>query len=211
MPYWAARQRWSSALGTTRDYLTGWIESGGIRCQLTDTAGIDGGKHGLQTAELQMAAEEHSAEQRRLADVRLLCLDASRSANDWEQSILGHSLSPSDLVVLTKCDLPRALQLSRAVLETSAATGLGMEVLRHKLVTTARSVVGRDDGVIGTAARCYESLRLALESIQRAIELVPTDTGEELIAAEVRTALTEVGKIIGAVYTDDILGILRLF
>ena len=55
------------------------------------------------------------------------------------------------------------------------------------------------------AARCRESLRLAGESLERAERLVQGNLGEELIAAEVRVALSELGKVVGAVYTDDVL------
>ena len=59
--------------------------------------------------------------------------------------------------------------------------------------------------VVGTAVRCGESLRLAAASLDRAREAVRAGLGEELIATEVRVALTELGKVAGAVYTDDLL------
>ena len=39
----------------------------------------------------------------------------------------------------------------------------------------------------------------------RAEELVLAERGSELIAVELRTALNELGKVVGAVYTDDLL------
>ena len=59
--------------------------------------------------------------------------------------------------------------------------------------------------VVGTAVRCGESLRLAAASLDRAREAVAAGLGEELIAAEVRVALNELGKVAGAVYSDDVL------
>jgi tRNA modification GTPase len=59
--------------------------------------------------------------------------------------------------------------------------------------------------VTDTAIRCRESLRLASESIGRARELVAERLGEELVAHELRVALDELGKIVGAVYTEDVL------
>jgi tRNA modification GTPase len=35
--------------------------------------------------------------------------------------------------------------------------------------------------------------------------LAAARAGDELVAAEVRTALEELGKIVGAVYTEDVL------
>jgi tRNA modification GTPase len=59
--------------------------------------------------------------------------------------------------------------------------------------------------ISSTAARCEESLRLAAESLERGIEVLSVAGGEELIAAELRLALHELGRVAGTVYTDDIL------
>jgi tRNA modification GTPase len=78
-----------------------------------------------------------------------------------------------------------------------------------------------------TAARCRESIHRAGDSLENAREIVrhrgtvpfsptmqawcpenrdsPQILGEEFIAAEIRLALDELGKIVGAVYTDDVL------
>ncbi len=41
--------------------------------------------------------------------------------------------------------------------------------------------------------------------IDEAIRLAETDAGDELVAAEIRVALAELGNMVGAVYTDDLL------
>lgn len=56
-----------------------------------------------------------------------------------------------------------------------------------------------------TAERCGESLRTAAEAIARAQELTAAGWGEELVAAELRQCLAQLGSVVGAVYTDDIL------
>ena len=62
-----------------------------------------------------------------------------------------------------------------------------------------------DSAVALSAERCGESLREASESLERARALAQSAAGEELIAAELRLALADLGKVVGAVYTDDIL------
>ena len=69
----------------------------------------------------------------------------------------------------------------------------------------ASSAPSESHVVAGTAARCRESLRLAHESLARARHIAVHSLGEELAAAELRTALDELGRVVGAVYTDDIL------
>ncbi len=59
--------------------------------------------------------------------------------------------------------------------------------------------------VPGTAVRCRQSLILAAECLARARKLAGQGGGEELVAAEVRAALEELGKVAGAVYTEDVL------
>ena len=58
--------------------------------------------------------------------------------------------------------------------------------------------------VSGTAARCRESLLLAAASLRRARQAA-VDLGEEFAASEVRSALDDLGRVVGAVYTDDVL------
>ena len=60
------------------------------------------------------------------------------------------------------------------------------------------------DVVAATAVRCCQSLRLAGESLRRARPLASAGQ-EELAAAEIRVALNELGKVVGAIYTDDVL------
>ena len=42
-------------------------------------------------------------------------------------------------------------------------------------------------------------------SLKRAAELVLANGGNELVAVELRAALDEIGSVVGAVYTDDLL------
>jgi len=53
--------------------------------------------------------------------------------------------------------------------------------------------------------RCRQSLHLAMDSLARARDIVRSNVGEELVAAEVRVALDALGKVVGAVYTEDLL------
>ena len=56
-----------------------------------------------------------------------------------------------------------------------------------------------------TAARAAHSVQSAAEALERALRLCDEQAGEELLAAEIRFALDELGKVSGAVTTDDVL------
>jgi tRNA modification GTPase len=62
-----------------------------------------------------------------------------------------------------------------------------------------------DRMVSATAARCRNSLRAAAAALLRAQQLVVERSGEELVAVEIRAALDDLGQVVGAVYTEDLL------
>ena len=193
----------SARPGTTRDYLAARLDLGGRACQIIDTAGLDSATSG---DELSAAAQRMSHKQYEQADLRLFCLDSSRSLNPWEQAQL--QCGDRQLVIFTKCDLPSGRPHAPVAIETSAVTGRGLEEL--KVAIRSQLIAGAAEGnhagaVVSTATRCGESLRLAAESLTRARKVAEHQGGDELIAAEVRTALVELGKVVGTIYTDDLL------
>jgi len=187
--------------GTTRDYLTATLKLGDLSCQLVDTAGIETASNVLagEAAEITRATQSQTAAQRQLATLRLVCFDPN---SPLPQS---HPLPGRDLFILTKADLVAPRQLQGAI-PVSSVTGSGIDLLaeaiRKQLADDPNSA---GEVVVSTAVRCRDSLRLALAAIERAHGLATARGGDELIAAETRNALHELGKIVGAVYTDDIL------
>jgi len=193
--------------GTTRDYLIAELDLDGVKCRLVDTAGTgDGGVQPTgETGDIQEAAESAAAGQRRAAHVEVLCLDATRTLDPWERSQLAGAAAGQRIVVLTKCDTRRQTDCSHAALETSSLTQQGMAALRGELRRLALAAgKNRGDVVAGTAVRCAESLRLAADCLAHARQ-VAAARQEELAAAEMRTALEELDKVVGAVYTEDVL------
>jgi tRNA modification GTPase len=220
--------------GTTRDYLVAELDFGGRKCQLIDTAGVKhmptasvgtAPDNIINTPD--QAAQAAAAEQIQRAQVRLLCLDAARPPDAWELDEIAkghandearHSCLPvtRQIVVWTKIDAVgtnakptdscKPLTQRQPVAFTSSATGQGLDELREELRKAVEGVdTSQGDFVASTAARCQESLRCAGEGLQNALELVRQKSGEELIAAEIRAALDELGEVVGAVYTEDVL------
>lgn len=186
--------------GTTRDYLTAELDLNGVRCQLVDTAGIADAAQACRDADL--TAQHAASRQRETAEIELLCVDSTCWPDD-----LPADQAPDDgrprLIVLTKCDLTAAPDDAENTVRTSSKTGEGIAVLRAKLrekviaAATTRTLAA-------TAARCGESLRAAAQSLSRA-RAVAAAGQEELTAAELRIALNHLGRVTGAVYTDDVL------
>ena len=59
--------------------------------------------------------------------------------------------------------------------------------------------------MIGTAARCGQSIDAAREAIAAAIRMTRNQDGHEFVSAELRIGANHLGEVTGAVYTDDIL------
>jgi len=194
--------------GTTRDYLAAELDLDGLKCQLIDTAGIEENFTG-DAATVQAAAQDMAQEQLRTADVRVFCVEAGQAGTglDDVETVGMEADDKNVIIVRTKCDREDRSRLYVApTLETSALTGQGMHKLKEAIRAAVLEAAGpQTEVVVGTAVRCGESLRLAAASLDHARDAVREGLGEELIAVEVRVALSELGKVAGTVYTDDVL------
>jgi tRNA modification GTPase len=104
------------------------------------------------------------------------------------------------VAVTTKCDLqpPPPDRLA-----TSAVTGVGIEGLRLELAERART--RRQPALAPSLSRCRHHVEACLEHLRRAHDLVLHQEPAELLALELRGALDQLGEMVGAVYTDDLL------
>ena len=182
----------SHVAGTTRDYVSRQVRCGSMDIELIDTAGIDAaGAVGI----VDSAAQDVAHEQTRQAALVVECREAPQPAP---------ASQPSSIRVITKCDLDTGIHAAKGALLTSSRTGQGIEELKRAIEAALAREAGDTSVVAGTAARCGESLARAAEALHRA-RFAASTLGEEFVAAEVRDALDCLGRVVGAVYTDDIL------
>ncbi len=89
------------------------------------------------------------------------------------------------------------------IIEISAKFGNGLDKLRETLV----SLVGRlpEDAVLVTNARHAEALRQTSESLRTVRDGLSTLSGD-LLAEDLRAALSSLGTITGEITTDEVLG-----
>ena len=187
----------SPRAGTTRDYLTAACDVGGMIVELIDTAGLD-----LPRDPIETQAQTHRADQTGQADLLLVCTSPDTLTARGE---LPHLDTPA-LSVWTKCDLgrPDPTRAGAAIL-TSAATGEGLDELRVRIARLVRASNAEADLPASTGARCRDSLVGAQVALGSASQTLRDGGGEELVALDLRLALDELGKVVGAVVTDDIL------
>ena len=192
----------SGSAGTTRDFVGCRIDLDGTFCLVIDTAGVEPSPSNALSEHAQAMADR----QREHAHLQLFCLDATRGPNDWERAELERPAEGQRLVVWTKSDRAVNQEIVDKAISTSSLTGDGLVALRDRMrCLISQSSAVEHHFVAATSVRCRDSLRAARDALRRAGEVLAADIGEELVAAEVRVSLDELGRIVGAVYTDDVL------
>lgn len=203
----------SDLAGTTRDYLVAEVDLGGFAAELIDTAGIHTAEELQQHSdEPDRRAQSLAHRQQRAADLELFCIDATQPFGEWEERRLAEDRLQR-LVVWTKCDeeneayeIEALSRLGGDPIHTSVVSGRGLDRLRKELRRRLLEQMGpRTDVVAGTAVRSRDSLRRAGECLGRARTLIEMAGDEELVAAELRMALDELGLVVGAVHSEDVL------
>ena len=195
----------SPAAGTTRDYLTARVRFGGVPCELIDTAGVEATSGGSPCDGIAAAAERATADRAVAAHVQLLCTEGS--AADPGRPDFDVAGTAMRIFVRTKADLAANHRAAPRPNEpaVSALTGQGVPALRERVARAAAEIIaGSGDVVASTAVRCRDSLRRAAAALAEARQSA-SERRDELVAASLRAALDELGQVVGAVYTDDIL------
>ncbi len=205
----------SQQAGTTRDYLEVDVTLDGVAVRLIDTAGISAQSGFSDLSEVDVAAQRQTSAAIAQADVLICCREGIVENADIHPNIADATV----IDVVTKVDQAessitggrKATQASASpaassALMTSAVSGNGLSELRTSIANVARQAVRRE-GRMATASvrRCGDALERALTSLQTANRHVRPALREELVAAEVRTAIAQLGEVTGAFYTDDLL------
>src|SRR5262249_37585337 len=86
---------------------------------------------------------------------------------------------------------------------TSTVNGIGLDELRRLLAECARAHA--QPALAPSLSRCQGHVGACLAHLRRAHEMVVFEEPPELLALEVRGALDQIGEMVGAVYTDDLL------
>jgi tRNA modification GTPase len=180
--------------GTTRDYLVRRLDLGGIPVELVDTAGwLEAGDA------INRQAQQLGRGQAEGADLVLLCVEAGRTPDPEETALLERA-GPPVLLVATKCDLAAPPSGMPA---TSAVTGTGLEALRALLADRARA--RPEPALAPSLSRCRHHVTACLAHLRQAHAVVLFQDPPDLLAVELRGALDQLGEMVGAVYTDDLL------
>lgn len=203
-----ARAVVSPVAGTTRDAIWAHVRLRRGVVKMIDVAGLDAQQPGPadHSPQADIARQMHARAQQTIASADVVVLVRSLADDADADPLFPRA---QHLNVFTKSDLPskRPVGVANAV-RVSAVTGDGMDTLRQRLNDLA---FGSGDGPTDLAlnARHVAELQAAKASLRSAMAANRQERGAEVVAHDLRTALDHMGRILGAVSPDDILG--RIF
>ena len=209
----------SDIAGTTRDTVEDTVTIDGILFRFIDTAGLRDTSDEIEKLGISRSYKKISE-----AAVVLCLLDVSATEEENETSI-SDIVSKLDLsrqkliVLLNKADLLdsniNVSILNNSVSSTdekvvklyiSAKFGSGLEELKSALVKTQKDSSLESDQTIITNIRHYNALKDAGEALLDVKRNLSSGVSSDLLAEDLRRAITHLGTITGEITTDEILG-----
>ncbi len=197
--------------GTTRDVIEVHLDLDGYPVTLLDTAGIRDSEEPVEQEGVRRARERAAA-----ADLVLWVIDGSAGgpAVEDQPKNLGNAA-----IWLVRNKIDRAEGSSYAgtakhdrneyefVISISALTGVGMEALTAALSAFAKTYFASTESAVITRARHRRALEDTVAALNRAV-VRDRANDEELIAEELRSAATTLGRLTGRVDVEDILDVI---
>lgn len=197
--------------GTTRDVIEVHLDLATYPITLLDTAGIRESDDPVEQEGVRRARERAQG-----ADLILWVTDASatgpadgKSARDAMNGEIWSIKNKSDLTgdKLSKSRGKDFRSERKFTFSISAMTGEGVNALVSALTDYAKEFFAATESAIVTRARHRRALEETVSALDRA--LVRDDsTREELIAEELRSAATTLGRLTGRVDVEDILDVI---
>ena len=175
----------SEAAGTTRDAIEEWVEIGGWPVRLIDTAG------------LRAASDAVEAE----GDLVLRLVPCADAVDG--QSVAGGG---TELRVWSKCDQVPDGSAPRGGVRVSAVTGEGLPELRTAIAArlAERAAKSAEETGADVTTRQKECLLAAQAALARADDAL-AGTDWVVAANELRGVAEALGRMLGKVYSDDLL------
>jgi tRNA modification GTPase len=197
----------SNIAGTTRDVIEETLNIDGILFRLIDTAGIRD-----NAEEIEAMGIERSREKIIQAKIVLCMADSSvpnsiEEVLNWAKEI--HSTHPDKKIVIVanKQDISvNSIEFSEKVIFISAKEGVGIDVLKEKLVEIVIGDFSLSDETIVSNIRHYDALIKTATSLQKAKDNLATGITADFVAMDIRQAMFDLGTITGDISTDDLLG-----
>jgi len=187
--------------GTTRDVIEEFVNVGGVPLKLLDTAGI------RETSDIvEQIGVERSKTALAEADLILLVLSSSEELQEDEAQMLEQLAGRQTIVILNKTDLPRQLDASSVarlypqerIVELSLLEGRGVGELERAISHIFfDGKLDASDLTYVSNVRHIHLLKLALRSLEDALDANEQYVPIDMIQIDIRAAWEQLGEIIG--------------
>jgi tRNA modification GTPase len=193
--------------GTTRDVIEVHLDLDGYPVTLLDTAGIRDSAEPVEQEGVRRARERAAS-----ADLVLWVIDPSAggvAANEYPEDLVNSEV----WLIRNKIDRACASVANankseyKFTISISALTGIGIEALTAALSAYAKTYFAATESAVITRARHRRALEETVAALDRAVAGDHAN-GEELIAEELRSAATTLGRLTGRVDVEDILDVI---
>ncbi len=194
--------------GTTRDVIEVHLDLNGYPVTLLDTAGVRESNDPIEQEGIRRARERAA-----LADLVLWVIDDSAvgGVGGDSREYIGSTTSwlirnKADLAVEKLCitSESRSSGSVKPSFTISAKSGAGVDTLVAALAEYAREYFAATESTIVTRARHRRALEETVAALDRAL----AQQAEELIAEDLRSAATTLGRLTGRVDVEDILDVI---
>jgi len=182
--------------GTTRDVVSAEIDMDGYLVRLSDTAGLRDTKDAIE----KMGIDRTNVE------IENADLVIRVESGEWRAE---STKEDNVIIVCNKCDLINESQLSTInyQLSVSALTGDGIPELLTRIKQEIHARLDGAESDVVVNARAKELLEKASQELKSAItNHEPQTTSHEVFTEHVRAAADSIGKILGIIGADEVMG-----
>jgi tRNA modification GTPase len=200
--------------GTTRDVIEEVLNIYGIPVRLMDTAGLRKPSDSIEQEGVRRA-KERAAD----SDFILMIVDGSRALDEDDKEIFEENKEKKKIVAVNKNDIPLKVSLEELkkffpeepLISISTLKNEGIDDLRQAIYTSLvqRDVRATPEYLIVANIRHKTALSRARDNLSNAIRGLGEGISFEFIAFEIRSALEELGELVGETATEEVLN--RIF
>ena len=195
--------------GTTRDTIEEFIKIQDVPLKIIDTAGIRDTNDKIEEIGVKKAIKLADD-----ADLIIAIFDCSGELDEEDLRIINLIKNKETIILLNKCDLRQKnaktinymSKLNKTVIEASMKTKRGIDELYNCIEKKFKmNEIDIGSETVVTNIRHKNQIHKAIESIDKALEIVKSQMPIDIIAVEIKQTLEDLGSITGDNVSEDII------
>ena len=194
--------------GTTRDLIKESVQIGGVRINLTDTAGL-----GVPGDDIERMGIELSRKNIGAASLVLMIIDAVAGVTDEDREIISGLSGKKVIYVLNKIDLSGmerkdiiGKETGLSFIPVSAKKGTGFKELEKEIESVIAGEFVDFSNSFLADERIISIIDSSIEIMERTAHLLEKKEPPEIVAFELEELIQKLSDITGEITTEDVLG-----